>query len=576
MRTTTTVTEVMSSGTTLLSAEAVAIAQKLINEPTPTTPQPPFGPPTPDNVYLGEDGSVSCRACAVTPAVSEIAIFLQTVVPPGTERVPGGLRYAIARALLDVEAPPFDSVEAFSQALARFEQGDRSAVVRGLLQRARSEPRSLAPAPRRNLELVAQVPVRDRRRSTSDEVAYLRRELRLADARLYEQKNAMASTRVRSGPGGSRRVSSVAAGVAAGIALMASGQVMQKRNMAAPAPTSAAVATSGISRVPASPMPLPYRAAAPVSARPIALPVVATSLSAVRRTPSPRRAVQMTRADSSAKEDHTRTGQSAALVAALDVHQRPVFSPAFASNGSAMFSHSGRTTDGAFASEDGQDDGLRVMSIVDDGAKNYHVQPSPDGQRIAFDSDRDGERAVFIARRDGTNVRRVSGPGYAAVPMWSPDGRQLAYVRAEERNRGVWNLWLLAVDSGELRQLTHYRRGQPWSASWFPDGRRVAYTHEDRLVVLDLETGRTRQFASPVARGLMRTAAVSPDGRHIIVQVLHRGGWLLDLNDGSMRCVISDPTAEEFAWSPDGRRVAFHSRRNGEWSIWVMAPRAGA
>jgi hypothetical protein len=575
-----TVTEVMSNGTTLRSAEAVAIVQKLINEPTPVTPQPPFGPPMPHNVYLGEDGSVACRACEVTPAVSEIAIFLQTVIPQGTERVPGGLRYAIARGLLEVDAPPFDSVEAFSQALARFEQGDRSAVVRGLVQRARTEPRSLALVPRRNLELVARVPMRDRRRSTPEEVASLRRELRLADVRLYEQRQALESRRTNASTGTSRRrVSSIAAGIAAGFALISSGEVMHKRKVAAPAPAPANAATAMTlpARPPAPPMMPPYRAAAPPAERPIVVPVAATSLPSARRTPSPRRTVQSARADSSAKEDHISARQSGVLVAALDVDQRPVFSPVFASNGSAMFSHPGRTSDGrgAILPEDGTDDGLRVMAIVDDGAKNYHVQPSPDGQRIAFDSDRDGGRAVFVAHRDGSNVRRVSGPGYAAVPTWSPDGRQLAYVRAETQNPRVWNLWLLAVDSGELRQLTHYQHGQPWRASWFPDGRRVAYTHEDRLVVLDLETDRTRQFASPVEGSLVRTAAVSPDGRRIIFQVFHQGGWLLELNDGSMRCVITDPTAEEFVWSPDGRRVAFHSRRDGEWGIWVMAPRGG-
>ena len=39
--------------------------------------------------------------------------------------------------------------------------------------------------------------------------------------------------------------------------------------------------------------------------------------------------------------------------------------------------------------------------------------------------------------------------------------------------------------------------------------------------------------------------------------------------DGSMRCVLTDPSAEEFAWAPDGRRVAFHSRRDGQWGIYV-------
>jgi Tol biopolymer transport system component len=57
----------------------------------------------------------------------------------------------------------------------------------------------------------------------------------------------------------------------------------------------------------------------------------------------------------------------------------------------------------------------------------------------------------------------------------------------------------------------------------------------------------------------------------VMFQVFRQGAWLLDLADGSMRCALADPTAEEFAWSPDGHRVAFHSRRDGEWGIFLLA-----
>ncbi len=253
------------------------------------------------------------------------------------------------------------------------------------------------------------------------------------------------------------------------------------------------------------------------------------------------------------------------------------WSPSFASVGSAMFYHAqdGRDGDSALvrADTDGSGTILRITRIVDDTAQNFHARPSPDGSQIAFDSNRDGERGVYVANADGSNVRRVSGEGFAAVPSWSPDGGRLAFVRAEPERPNVWNLWTLELSSGDLRRLTSYGYGQPWGGSWFPDGQRIAYSHEDRMVVLDLESGDERVYTSPRKGRLLRTPAVSPDGRKVIFQVHRDGAWLLDVEDGSMRKVLADPSAEEYSWSPDGRRVAYHSRQSGTWGVWLMSGR---
>jgi YD repeat-containing protein len=172
--------------------------------------------------------------------------------------------------------------------------------------------------------------------------------------------------------------------------------------------------------------------------------------------------------------------------------------------------------------------------------------------------------------RGGANIRRMSGDGFAAVPSWSPDMRWLAFVRGETARPRVWNLWLRDMASGELRRVSTFRSGQVWSASWFPNGAAICYSHDDQLIVTDFTTGRSRVFATPVRGRLARTPAVSPDGSRVVFQVLGDGVWMLDPSSGAMRRILDDGTAEEFAWDPRGRRLAYHSRRDGRWRIWLM------
>ena len=247
MTTTSSIAELQSAGVRLEAAEAVAIAQQLIHSlkgaGAPTHLEPPYGPPTAATVTLDADGSVSCAGCGSTPAISEIAIFLDTLLPPGSPRVPGALRYTIARALLEVDVAPFDSLDAFSASLARHERGDRAEVVRRLLKRSESACA---------LAVVARGDRRRPRASATD----LRRALREADARLYAHHAAS----LLPGPpraSGVRTIPAIAACLGAGMMLIATGEIMQRPE--APKPETAPVVAPGPAMAPA-PGAAPYRA----------------------------------------------------------------------------------------------------------------------------------------------------------------------------------------------------------------------------------------------------------------------------------------------------------------------------
>ncbi len=511
-------------GIVLKSHEAVAIVQQLIYSDAQVVLVPPFGPPTLESVAIYADGRVVSRTSAVTPAVSEIGLLLEEMLPRGRGLLPGGLRYAIARALLEVDAPPFDSIAELSASLIRFETGDRRQVVRALYARATGTAPRLVVAP---------------------------------------------------------------PPIAAPQAVVAAPPIAAPQLVLAPPPISAPPITAPI-EVPPLPGRPPHRTNRATAAAAALLAVAASfaigwfanwtppaidaPVSESSTTPSRSSPDLAVDADNSTALPAA-TREPAVTRVALS-RDGDMFSPSFSSDGRTVFFHTGGSNAprSALMRQTGREDDVQVTPILDDGARNYHAQPSPDGSQIAFDSDRDGERAVYVAAADGTNARRVSGPGHASVPTWSPDQRRLAFVRAEPANRKVWNLWMLAISSGEMWRLTDFKYGQTWGASWLPDSRSICFSHEDRLILLSVEDGRFRVFPTPVRGRIVRTPAVAPDGTRVIFQVFRDGAWMLDLRTGETHRVLDDPTAEEFDWSPDGRRIAYHSRRAGRWAIHTLQP----
>jgi Tol biopolymer transport system component/DNA-binding winged helix-turn-helix (wHTH) protein len=102
-------------------------------------------------------------------------------------------------------------------------------------------------------------------------------------------------------------------------------------------------------------------------------------------------------------------------------------------------------------------------------------QYSPDGQRIAFSSDRSGTMEVWVSGADGSEPVRLTsfGGGLTGLPRWSPDGKMIAFDgRTESAHLSIF---LVPASGGTPKPLTD-DSAEDTKASWSHDGRWVYFS----------------------------------------------------------------------------------------------------
>jgi TolB protein len=191
----------------------------------------------------------------------------------------------------------------------------------------------------------------------------------------------------------------------------------------------------------------------------------------------------------------------------------------------------------------------RAPTWATDEPSNGYPTWSPNGEELAFASNRSGRSQIYVLRVADCIARQVtSHPDGGWQPDWSPDGRRIAFVGDVSSS-----IWIVGADGRGLRRLTRSPRPD-YEPAWSPDGRMIAF----RRGFLR----RAVHVVAPNGRGLRRlragaNPAWSPTGRRIAFIGPDDGTWVMR-SDGSRPRRVKRGAANgdsDVDWAPDGRRL---------------------
>lgn len=156
------------------------------------------------------------------------------------------------------------------------------------------------------------------------------------------------------------------------------------------------------------------------------------------------------------------------------------------------------------------------------------VRLSPSGRLVCYTAEAAGARQLFTLPLRGGPARQLTASEKdVSDPAWSPDGRRLAFVRDR-------TVWVIGVDGSRPTEISPHPAGSSMPR-WSPDGRRLAFVSRRRgwsqIWVVDAPV--PRRGRPPRRPKPLQPRAITPAGIDV----------------------------EDYAWSPDGRRIAYVAGR---------------
>ena len=244
-------------------------------------------------------------------------------------------------------------------------------------------------------------------------------------------------------------------------------------------------------------------------------------------------------------------------------------------------------------------EGANLQKLTNNPAADHSPSWSPDGKRIVFMSARDGHVdahgspifEIYVMDADGGNPQNLTNNlSYETSPSWSPDGKRIAFDSNRD-GRFNWEIYVMDADGGNVQRLTNNPdpNGHPDDRypSWSPDGKRIVFSaRREGHVVHNLDITYEIYVMDADGQNEQRLTenrnndwypSWSPDGQRIAFASDRKGDLgnfdihVMDADGGNQQKLTNHRAWDSSpSWSPNGKRIVFRSKRDGNWEIYVM------